>query len=97
MKDIERRKFINSALCVFGLANLGPGVFEQPYVNGLITDQSARRLTLKGKVDSTVKHWDIITIGNLSRNRYWGESEERQGNVLQCNGYGSIKKEYGKD
>jgi len=32
---------------------------------------------LKGKDDSKVKHWDIITIGNLSRNRYWGESDER--------------------
>lgn len=26
----------------------------------------------KGKRDSRVKRWDIITIGNLSRNRYWG-------------------------
>jgi glyoxylase-like metal-dependent hydrolase (beta-lactamase superfamily II) len=24
-----------------------------------------------------VHRWDIITIGNLSRNRYWGESDER--------------------
>ena len=24
-----------------------------------------------------IQRWDIITIGNLSRNRYWGESEER--------------------
>ena len=24
-----------------------------------------------------VHRWDIITIGNLSRNRYWGESEDR--------------------
>jgi len=24
-----------------------------------------------------IERWDIITIGNLSRNRYWGESEER--------------------
>lgn len=24
-----------------------------------------------------IARWDIITIGNISRNRYWGESEER--------------------
>ena len=29
----------------------------------------------KGKRDSRVKRWDIITIGNLSRNRYWGEGD----------------------
>jgi N-acyl homoserine lactone hydrolase len=31
----------------------------------------------KGKGDSKVKRWDIVTIGNLSRNRYWGESDAR--------------------
>ena len=24
-----------------------------------------------------IKRWDVITIGNLSRNRYWGEGDER--------------------
>lgn len=24
-----------------------------------------------------VRRWDIITIGNISRNRYWGESDDR--------------------
>ena len=24
-----------------------------------------------------VKRWDIVTVGNLSRNRYWAESEDR--------------------
>jgi len=31
----------------------------------------------KGRTESKVKRWDIITIGNLSRNRYWGESDEK--------------------
>ncbi len=26
---------------------------------------------------ASVKRWDIITIGNLSRNRYWGESDAK--------------------
>jgi glyoxylase-like metal-dependent hydrolase (beta-lactamase superfamily II) len=30
----------------------------------------------KGRKDSKVKRWDVITIGNLSRNRYWGESND---------------------
>lgn len=29
----------------------------------------------KGRKNSKVKRWDLITIGNLSRNRFWGESD----------------------
>ncbi len=31
----------------------------------------------KGRQNSKVKRWDVITIGNLSRNRYWGESDAK--------------------
>jgi len=31
----------------------------------------------KGRKDSKVKRWDVITIGNLSRNPYWGESDSQ--------------------
>ena len=31
----------------------------------------------KGSLASKVKRWDIVTIGNLSRNRYWGESDAK--------------------
>lgn len=31
----------------------------------------------KGRRGSKVKRWDVITIGNLSRNRYWGESDAK--------------------
>ena len=31
----------------------------------------------KGQTGSKVKRWDVITIGNLSRNRYWGESDAK--------------------
>ncbi len=31
----------------------------------------------KGRKDSKVRRWDVITIGNLSRNRYWGESDAK--------------------
>jgi glyoxylase-like metal-dependent hydrolase (beta-lactamase superfamily II) len=31
-----------------------------------------------------VKRWDIVTIGNLSRNRYWGESEDRAVRAPLC-------------
>ena len=27
--------------------------------------------------EATVTRWDIVTIGNISRNRYWGESDDR--------------------
>ncbi len=38
------------------------------------TSQPAR---WRGRKRSKVKRWDVITIGNLSRNSYWGESDER--------------------
>ncbi len=31
----------------------------------------------KGRTGSRVKRWDVITIGNLSRNHYWGESDAK--------------------
>jgi glyoxylase-like metal-dependent hydrolase (beta-lactamase superfamily II) len=31
----------------------------------------------KGKPGSKVRRWDVVTIGNLSRNRYWGEGDEK--------------------
>jgi len=31
----------------------------------------------KGAAHSKIKRWDVITLGNLSRNRYWGESDAR--------------------
>jgi len=31
----------------------------------------------KGRKASKVKRWDVVTIGNLSRNRYWGESDAK--------------------
>jgi len=31
-----------------------------------------------------IQRWDIITIGNLSRNRYWGEGDERAVRPALC-------------
>jgi glyoxylase-like metal-dependent hydrolase (beta-lactamase superfamily II) len=33
--------------------------------------------TWKGRKDAKVNRWDVVTIGNLSRNRYWGESDAK--------------------
>ena len=77
MKEIKRRKFISTTLAIAGLASMG-------YANKSAQDQSGLTITLKGKRDSKITHWDIITIGNLSRNRYWGESEERALHAVIC-------------
>ena len=52
----------------------------------LSTNSKAEKssINLKGSLDSAVSHWDIITIGNLSRNRYWGESEEKSLHSVIC-------------
>lgn len=41
-------------------------------------------IQLKGSSNSAVTHWDVVTIGNLSRNRYWGESEEKSLHSVIC-------------
>ncbi|MHC4110443.1 MAG: MBL fold metallo-hydrolase [Planctomycetota bacterium] len=58
-------------------------------VNRMSTDTKADAVkgplvTLKGKKESRVKSWHIITIGNLSRNRYWSESDDRGVRAAIC-------------
>jgi len=65
MNKINRRKFIYSAS---GLTIMSSLVYA-----GAQTSQ----IKLKGRESSGIKHWDVITIGNLSRNKYWGESDEK--------------------
>lgn len=59
---------MGSLIGVSGLSQLARGASE-PGAGDLVR--------LKGKRPSRVKRWDVITIGNLSRVRYWGESDAR--------------------
>jgi glyoxylase-like metal-dependent hydrolase (beta-lactamase superfamily II) len=36
-----------------------------------------KKLPLASRKMAAVRRWDVITIGNLSRNRYWGESDSK--------------------
>src|SRR5512133_4187772 len=74
MKEIGRRKFIGSAFTVFGSAGCANLFYDHHFAN---QNQSGKTLKLKGGQNTKITHWDIITIGNLSRNRYWGESDEK--------------------
>jgi glyoxylase-like metal-dependent hydrolase (beta-lactamase superfamily II) len=38
----------------------------------------------KTKGNSKVKRWDVITIGNLSRNEYWGEGRDKAVRNVLC-------------
>ena len=38
----------------------------------------------KGRENSKVDRWDIITIGNLSRNEYWGEGNDKAVRKVLC-------------
>ena len=40
-------------------------------------DPSAPSLQLTRRKNSRVKRWDVITLGNLSRNQYWGEADAK--------------------
>jgi glyoxylase-like metal-dependent hydrolase (beta-lactamase superfamily II) len=38
----------------------------------------------KGNANSKVKRWDVITVGNLSRNQYWGEPSDKAVRKVLC-------------
>jgi glyoxylase-like metal-dependent hydrolase (beta-lactamase superfamily II) len=77
MKEIKRRNFIGTTLGVVGLSAIG-------CANKIMPNSAGNAITLKGKKDSKIIHWDVVTIGNLSRNRYWGESEEKSLHSVIC-------------
>jgi glyoxylase-like metal-dependent hydrolase (beta-lactamase superfamily II) len=77
MKEIKRRNFIGTTLGVAGLSAIG-------CANKIMPNSVGNAITLMGKKDSKIIHWDVVTIGNLSRNRYWGESEEKSLHSVIC-------------
>ncbi|UCD00095.1 MAG: MBL fold metallo-hydrolase [Phycisphaerales bacterium] len=67
------------------LARAGGAVLAPFALAGCRSGQAtAQRHRWKGRKDSNVKRWDVITIGNLSRNRYWGESDARALRAAIC-------------
>ena len=68
----SRAAFLSRTLGLLGTAAVAPQAFSaEPAAN------PASSLRWKGQPNSKVKRWDVITIGNLSRNRYWGESDDK--------------------
>lgn len=47
-------------------------------------DASEETSGRQGKQGSRIKRWDVVTIGNLSRNHYWGESEAKPVRSVIC-------------
>jgi glyoxylase-like metal-dependent hydrolase (beta-lactamase superfamily II) len=78
---MERRKFLGTSIGLGALLTSCTSL-KHIAVNG--QHISTKNLNLKGKINSPVTHWDVITIGNLSRNRYWGESEEKSLHSVIC-------------
>ncbi len=64
---MNRREFLGTAAAAVGGRNRKSDAGSR----------SGRSVKLKGRKNSEIKRWDVITIGNLSRNRYWGESDDR--------------------
>jgi glyoxylase-like metal-dependent hydrolase (beta-lactamase superfamily II) len=68
---LTRADFLNLAgAAVLGSVGMTAGCLGGQPVAG-------QRNLWKGRKDSKVKRWDVVTIGNLSRNRYWGESDAK--------------------
>lgn len=51
---------------------------------GRAAESASQANSLKGKRDSKIHRWAVITIGNLSRNRYWGESDAKGVRSVIC-------------
>ena len=77
--DDARRFLARAASGVLGVAAVATGV------RGIApADTSPPGARWKGKTDTNVKRWDVVTIGNLSRNRYWGEPDARGVRAVVC-------------
>ena len=59
------------------LAGIGAAAFGTLFESRPSFAQPAFPHRWKGATTSKIKRWDVITLGNLSRNRYWGESDAK--------------------
>jgi glyoxylase-like metal-dependent hydrolase (beta-lactamase superfamily II) len=66
------------------LSSMGAGVFGAALTPRSSSAQPAPAHRWKGAATSEIKRWDVITIGNLSRNRYWGESDAKGVRAAIC-------------
>jgi glyoxylase-like metal-dependent hydrolase (beta-lactamase superfamily II) len=73
----SRKAFLKQAGAILGAAAVARG----PSLHAEVTTQPRR---WKGAPVSKVKRWDVITIGNLSRNRYWGEGDAKAVRSVIC-------------
>jgi glyoxylase-like metal-dependent hydrolase (beta-lactamase superfamily II) len=74
----SRATFLTQA----GGALLGSAVTTASCLGGQSATAGAH--AWKSRKNSKVKCWDVITIGNLSRNRYWGESDAQGVRAAIC-------------
>lgn len=68
-----------SFLAGIGAAALGTFFESRPTLA-----QTTPAYRWKGAATSKIKRWDVITLGNLSRNRYWGESDAKGVRAAIC-------------
>ena len=66
------------------LASVGAGLFSGSVASSNVSAQPAPAHRWKGAPNSKIKRWDVITIGNLSRNRYWGEGDAKGVRAAIC-------------
>jgi len=75
---LTRADFLNRA----GGAVLGSVAVAASCLGG--QPAASRPHVWKGRKGSKIKRWDVVTIGNLSRNRYWGESDAKGVRAAIC-------------
>lgn len=73
---MRRREFVSSMVAAAALGDA--------YAAGQTAPMANAAGRWKGRADSKIKRWDIVTVGNLSRNRYWGESDATAMRSVLC-------------
>jgi len=66
------------------LAGIGAAAFGSLFELRSSFAQSSPAHRWKGAATSKIKRWDVITLGNLSRNRYWGEGDAKGVRAAIC-------------
>jgi glyoxylase-like metal-dependent hydrolase (beta-lactamase superfamily II) len=89
----SRAVFLKQA--VLGFAGVVASLSHPAIAQSAAGSESSPRW--KGNIGRRVRRWDIVTIGNLSRNRYWGEGDQKgvrpaicTCTVIQGNGFNLV-------
>jgi len=67
---------IRAGTALLGVHSLAAGAFGRDPLSEM-SSRPGGSSSKDGRPGVKVERWDVVTIGNLSRNKYWGESDKK--------------------